>query len=114
MRRQALRKVCRGVAQCSGPGQSRANSLNREDLITEDVSIEIHYAPGERPLCGAEGWTASHTDDPAQATAFIAARRSPPKVEWSGVAPDGPCALPTLREGRMVMGWTIHDQRATH
>ena len=33
--------------------------------MTEDVSIEIHYAPGERPLCGAEGWTASDTDDPA-------------------------------------------------
>ena len=33
--------------------------------MTEDVSIEIHYAPGERPLCGAEGWTASYTDDPA-------------------------------------------------
>ena len=32
--------------------------------MTEDVSIEIHYAPGERPLCGAEGWTASYTDDP--------------------------------------------------
>ena len=31
-----------------------------------------------------------------------------------GVAPDGPEALPALWEGRMVMGWTAHDQRATH
>ena len=32
--------------------------------MTEEVSIEIHYAPGERPLCGAEGWTASYTFSP--------------------------------------------------
>ena len=38
---------------------SPADTLDQEDLMTEDVSIEIHYAPGERPLCGAEGWTAS-------------------------------------------------------
>ena len=31
-----------------------------------------------------------------------------------GVAPDGPEALPALWEGRMVMGWTAHDQRTTH
>ena len=39
--------------------------------MTEDVSIEIHYAPGERPLCGAEGWTASYTDDPAQVSGCV-------------------------------------------
>ena len=26
----------------------------------------VHYAPGDRPLCGAESWAASYTDDPAQ------------------------------------------------
>ena len=34
--------------------------------MAQDVIPQVHYAPGERPLCGAEGWTASYTDDPAQ------------------------------------------------
>ena len=66
MRHHALGTVCRGATQRSEPGQSRANSLDREDLITEDVIPQVHYAPGERPLCGAEGWTVSYTDDPDQ------------------------------------------------
>ena len=26
----------------------------------------VHYAPGDRPLCGAESWIVLCTDDPAQ------------------------------------------------
>ena len=26
----------------------------------------IHYAPGDRPLCGNESWTAVYSDDPDQ------------------------------------------------
>ena len=33
----------------SGPRPSPEHTLDREDLITEDVSIEIYHAPGERP-----------------------------------------------------------------
>lgn len=33
---------------------------------TEDLSVQVHYAPRERPACGAEGWTASYTDEPDQ------------------------------------------------
>ena len=33
---------------------------------TEDLSVDVHYAPGERPICGAESSTAVHTYDPAQ------------------------------------------------
>ena len=32
---------------------------------TEDLGAEGHYAPGDRPLCGAESWIAVSTDDPA-------------------------------------------------
>ena len=71
VRRQALGTVCRGVAQRSGPRPSPADTLDQEDLMTEDVNIEIHHAPGERPLCGAEGWTASYTDDPAQVAGCV-------------------------------------------
>ena len=32
----------------------------------DDDAVSIHYGPGDRPLCGAESWTALHSDDPAQ------------------------------------------------
>ena len=32
---------------------------------------QVHYAPGERPLCGAGGWTACYTDDPTQVPACV-------------------------------------------
>ena len=103
--------------------------------MAQDVSPQVHYAPGERPLCGAGGWTASYTDDPAQVAGCVDClelvaedlqdensyrgrclhcRQRDHRPRWSGVAPDGPCALPALRAGRMVMGWTAHDRRATH
>ena len=34
-----------------------------EDPPKEDI---VHYAPGDRPLCGAESWFAAYTDDPTQ------------------------------------------------
>ncbi len=32
----------------------------------EELSVAVHYAPGDRPLCGNDSWTAIITDDPAQ------------------------------------------------
>ena len=31
----------------------------------EDGSV-VHYAPGDRPLCGNQSWTAEYTDEPDQ------------------------------------------------
>ena len=33
--------------------------------MAEHLGLEVHYAPGDRPLCGAESWVALYTDDPA-------------------------------------------------
>ena len=30
---------------------------------TEDLSVTVRYAPGDRPLCGSESWTAISTDE---------------------------------------------------
>ena len=30
---------------------------------TEDLSVTVHYAPGDRPLCGSESWAAISTDE---------------------------------------------------
>ena len=65
MRRQALGKVRHRAAQCSEPRPSPANSLDQENLTIEDVSIKVHYAPGDRPLCSNESMTAVYTEDPA-------------------------------------------------
>ena len=31
----------------------------------EDLSVMVHYAPGDRPLCGSESLTAITTEEPA-------------------------------------------------
>ena len=36
-----------------------------EGTMTDDLDIKVHYAPKERPVCGAESWTAVTTDEPA-------------------------------------------------
>ena len=35
------------------------------DDTPDDVDAVVHYAPGDRPLCGSESMTAVYTDDPA-------------------------------------------------
>ena len=30
-----------------------------------DLQVIVHYAPKDRPLCGAESWTATYTYEPA-------------------------------------------------
>ena len=82
----------------------------------------VHYAPGDRPLCGAESWAASYTDDPALVAGcadcleLVAEYLGDDNEHWAhclhcqqeisaqnGVEwPDGPPALPALRQGRMV------------
>ena len=32
----------------------------------EDTNVAVHYAPGDRPLCGNDSWTLVITDDPDQ------------------------------------------------
>ena len=95
----------------------------------------VHYSPGDRPLCGDESPSAIYTDEPGQVAGCedclellaedlqdqngyrghcLDCRQEITAQGGGGVAPDGPEALPALWEGRMVMGWTAHDQRATH
>ena len=33
--------------------------------MSDDLSVAVHYAHGDRPLCGAESWVAITTDNPA-------------------------------------------------
>ena len=40
------------------------NEAERPTDVGEDVVV--HYGPGDRPLCGAEAWTAAHSPDPHQ------------------------------------------------
>ena len=35
------------------------------DDTPDNVDAVVHYAPGDRPLCGSESMTAVYTDDPA-------------------------------------------------
>ena len=35
---------------------------------TEDLSVTVRYAPGDRPLCGSESWTAISTDEMQELT----------------------------------------------
>ena len=38
----------------------------RTETTIEDPFVVVHYAPGDRPLCGSLGWTAIYTDEPDQ------------------------------------------------
>ena len=98
------------------------------DYMPDGDDARVHYAPGDDPLCGTESTTAAYTDDPALVARCpdclelaaedleednehwanclhcqqeISARNG---VEWHRVvrAPCRPCALPSLREGRVV------------
>ena len=37
---------------------------SRDYTLAEHSGV-VHYAPGDRPLCGSESMTAAYTDDPA-------------------------------------------------
>ena len=91
------------------------------DYTPDDVDAVVHYAPGDRPLCGSESMTRVYTDDPRQvgrlwglpgargggpagphrtsAVAFTAGRRSPPRAERSGVGWFGGHARTAERRG---------------
>ena len=94
----------------------------RDCMPDEDDAI-VHYAPGEHPLCGTESMTAVYTDDPGPGGRMPrlpgtgcrepgrgqrALGELPPlpagdlRPERRRVAARRPCAVPSLREARMV------------
>ena len=93
------------------------------DYTPDEDGDVVHYGPGDRPLCGNDAVTAVYTDDPARVgrlrrlpgTGCRGPRRGqralgalPPlpardlRPERRRVAARRPCALPALREARMV------------
>ena len=36
------------------------------DYTPDEDGRVVHYAPGDRPLCGNQSWTAEYTDEPDQ------------------------------------------------
>ena len=92
---------------------------------TEGLSVTVHYAHGDRPLCGAESWVAITTDNPAAVSGCAACLElvaedlednhehagrclrcrqevSAPPEGWRWAA-GGPQAMPTLWQGGLVM-----------
>lgn len=96
-------------------------------VMSDDLSVAVHYAPGDRPLCGAESWVAITTGNPAAVSGCAACLelvaedlednhehagrclhcrqeiRATRGVEW---AAGGPQAMPTLWQG----GWCMASQ----
>ena len=92
------------------------------DYTPDEDGDVVHYGPGDRPLCGNDAVTAVYTDDPARVGRLRrlpgAGGRGPSRTTSTGslpplptgdlrperrrVAARRPCALPALREARMV------------
>ena len=107
------------------PQREGHHTLTTGGIMTtmEDTNVAVHYAPGDRPLCGNDSWTLVITDDPDQVKGchdcleLVAEdlqdhndypRPLPPlpaggqRHRWRGMAASGAETLPSLRQEGLV------------
>ena len=66
----------------------------------EDLSVMVHYAPGDRPLCGSESCTAITTEEPALVKG----------CQPCGQEAAGPGTMPALPPERLVNARLLEDR----